>query len=272
MAVNFLRYPGGKTRARKHIVPILLGMLEGESAYCEPFVGGGSVALAIAEKIPTVRLYLNDKDRGVAALWKTIALGHEEELIERYAQATPSVELFRELKEQQLRSRIDLAFRFLALNRMAFSGKTHTSPIGGWEQDKGGKRGSMIDVEWRIDHVIDGIRKAAKLLAGRTIVTCVDFGQAIVGGAITYLDPPYFEKGRSMYSVYMSPDDHDRLAQILKGMDGWVLSYDNCKYIRRLYKGYKQYKLNWLYSAAGKREDDKTKRELLIVHQVDLRG
>jgi len=43
-----LRYPGGKSRALKHILPIIPKFDE----FREPFLGGGSVFLALKQKYP----------------------------------------------------------------------------------------------------------------------------------------------------------------------------------------------------------------------------
>ena len=42
-----LRYPGGKTRAVKHILPHIP---KGIKEFCSPFFGGGSVELAVADR------------------------------------------------------------------------------------------------------------------------------------------------------------------------------------------------------------------------------
>lgn len=45
-----------------------------------PFVGGGSVALAMAEHYPTVKLILNDLDQDMAAFWDLVAAAPNSEL------------------------------------------------------------------------------------------------------------------------------------------------------------------------------------------------
>ena len=49
-----LRYPGGKSRAVKHILPLIP---EGCRELCSPFLGGGSVELAVAERGTVVHGY-----------------------------------------------------------------------------------------------------------------------------------------------------------------------------------------------------------------------
>ena len=73
-----LRYPGGKSKYTDFILPALY-KLSGFSVYVEPFIGGGSVALAMAAKYPDVRMVLNDFDPGIAAFWDLIASAPESE-------------------------------------------------------------------------------------------------------------------------------------------------------------------------------------------------
>jgi len=134
---------------------------------------------------------------------------------------------------------------------MAFSGKTHTSPIGGWDQTKGGKRTSRIDVEWRPKHVTKNLAAAGSLLSGRTVVTSLDFEEAMVRDAVYYIDPPYYHAGKQMYPIYMTPADHIRLAETLAKMDRWVLSYDNCEEVLELYKRHEITEATWIYSTSG---------------------
>ncbi len=49
-----LRYPGGKSRAVKHILPLIPEDCE---ELCSPFLGGGSVELAVAGRGTPVHAY-----------------------------------------------------------------------------------------------------------------------------------------------------------------------------------------------------------------------
>ena len=61
-----LRYPGGKTRALKYILPLMPNFTE----FREPFVGGGSVFLAVKQRAPSgVKFWINDFNKDVANFW-----------------------------------------------------------------------------------------------------------------------------------------------------------------------------------------------------------
>ena len=57
--------------------------------------------------------------------------------------------------------------------------------------------------------------------------------------ALFYLDPSYY--GTEKYcQVQFSADDHKRLNNVLNEIeDKFVLSYNNCEFVRKLYKDYR---------------------------------
>jgi len=214
--------------------------------YCEPFVGGGSVALSVAQQTNGLLIRLNDADPSIAAVWRTLATGRVEGLITELAAMNPSVALFRELQASHPRGMVEAAARFIALNRMAFSGKAHTTPIGGWRQTGKWK----VDVEWRFLHVSRNLRGAAEVLDKHTVeVTCLDFSKIIRRSDVTYADPPYYHRGKNMYPIALSPDQHVSLAKQLRGCRRWLASYDDCPEIHRLYAGCRIRRESWTYSA-----------------------
>ena len=61
-----LRYPGGKSRALKRILPLIPEFEE----YREPMVGGGSVFFAVKQKWPDKKYWINDKNKELYLFWK----------------------------------------------------------------------------------------------------------------------------------------------------------------------------------------------------------
>lgn len=56
--------------------------------------------------------------------------------------------------------------------------------------------------------------------------------------ALLYLDPPYYE-AEKYYPDRFNPEDHEQLCEILGHIAGkFVLSYNDCEVVRRLYEGY----------------------------------
>ena len=50
-----------------------------------------------------------------------------------------------------------------------------------------------------------------------------------------YCDPPYIQQGWQLYREIMTDGDHERLSAVLWGVPRWVLSYDLCPEVERLY-------------------------------------
>lgn len=245
--INFLRYPGGKSKVIDRIMPSLSDIVDVRGLYGEPFVGGGSVALAVATTFPGVSLWLNDLDANVASVWKAMRRRRQAEEVIRVLESwRPSVALFRQLQKSSPSKTVDRAARFVALNRMAFSGKAHTTPIGGWDQ--GGRW--KIDAEWRIDHVASNIRLAAAVLSEHQVrVTSLPFNRVLDHRYALYLDPPYYHRGSHMYPTWMGTSEHADLARWLRQHPAWVLSYDDCPEILSLYKKWARVRrLTWTYS------------------------
>ena len=70
------------------------------------------------------------------------------------------------------------------------------------------------------------------------------------GCSLVYLDPPYYGKGRDLYPNYYKPEDHDAIARVLHRRRGpWILTYDDCVEIRRLYKAQRILRSELSYSA-----------------------
>ena len=78
-----------------------------------------------------------------------------------------------------------------------------------------------------------------------------------------YLDPPYVKAGADFYGHQKGVKfDHHKLAEILKGRKGWVLSYDNHKLVHELYKDYQIETPSWRYQMGEHKEGT----EVLVIN------
>ena len=81
--------------------------------------------------------------------------------------------------------------------------------------------------------------------------------------AIKFLDPPYYLGKKSklyghngdMHDTF----DHEKLYKCLKKNKNWLMTYNNCDYIKELYKDFKIIECNWTYGM------NKTKKSSEIV-------
>ena len=68
---------------------------------------------------------------------------------------------------------------------------------------------------------------------------------------LMFLDPPYYlgsksklyGNGGDMHEAF----DHDRLFKTLKNKNNWIMTYNNCEYIKKMYKDYVILETSWSY-------------------------
>lgn len=244
-----IRYPGSKEKLAKEIIRIFPQesrlRLWSEATpweYREPFFGAGAVGFEVLESLsPQCRIWLNDLDPGMAGLWQAVRESPRE-LANRVMQFVPAAEWFYEHKHVDLSqmSAVDAGFIKLALHRISYSGLGSKAggPLGGRDQTN-----AKYDVacRWRPEvmyRTIMALHRKMWRFEGLN-VTCQDFRSTIEHApekCMMYVDPPYYEKGESLYQFSMSAQDHEDLATLLRqSAANWVLSYDDHPAIRDLY-------------------------------------
>jgi len=235
--MTLLRYPGGKSKLLPRIRPYLDPLLERADEFHDVFAGGASVALDVARRCPRMRIFLNDLDPDVSALWSLCVDGSDEEVARLFKLIDQelTIELFRKLQAEKSSNLVERAYRCIFINRTTRSGMLNAGPIGG-KQQNGRYR---IGERYRPNELKAAFAAARSSLRGRTTVSCVNALQYLKwdfpDGAVLYLDPPYVKAGVSLYPVWMSVSEHDALVEILKEKKNWVLSYDCCDEVRQRY-------------------------------------
>ena len=71
-SVSPLRYPGGKSRLLPLVADILKSNGLERGHYIEPYAGGSGLALSLLFGGHVDQLHINDIDKGVWAIWKSI--------------------------------------------------------------------------------------------------------------------------------------------------------------------------------------------------------
>lgn len=81
---------------------------------------------------------------------------------------------------------------------------------------------------------------------------------------VFYCDPPYYET-EGMYAACFSKDDHERLKNTLCGVKGrFLLSYNDCEYIRELYRDFEILECSRIHNMAQRYNAGAEFPELLI--------
>jgi len=247
----FFRYPGGKAKLRQTILSRLVKASRYRDVqYREPFFGGGSIGVQLLIENPEIkRIWINDRDFGIACLWTSI-IRYPAQLKELILDFRPSVESFHNFRTQLLKMSnspkgreaiVKTGFRKLAIHQTSYSGLGTMSggPLGGETQLSRYK----INCRWSPESIckqIDALhRQLSEIEIKRNECTAFDFINLVEDEsqpALLYLDPPYFVKGNGLYQYGLTVRDHERLARALRRTKHqWLLSYDDCPEIRELY-------------------------------------
>ena len=240
MAESIFRYPGGKLKALKFINPFWQQIEHDE--YREPFVGGGSVYI----HKPNVQFnWINDLDKDLYSFYKIICkVNDREELIKELIKEKINKKNHNKLYYSKPKTNYERAYRFYILNRCSFSGITK------WNSFIGDVRYNIKRAQKLINLVGEKLKK--------TKITNSDFEKVILEKpkgkkVFLFLDPPYAESRQvAAYNVHFEQNDHERLAKLLKQTNHpFLLTYDDCEYIRKLYKWANFYDHTWTYSVAN---------------------
>jgi len=226
-----LRYPGGKSRAIKHISPLIPEFDE----YREPFVGGGSVFVYLKQRYPNKKFWINDIYKNLYHFWANCQSQTDELILQiNYwkAEYKNGKELHRYLREN-IDSFNDLkkAAAFFIFNRITFSGTTES---GGFSNGAFEKRFTESSI------------KRAKLLSTilpQTNITNYDYQKVVEAegeDVFIYLDPPYYSARKSaLYGKngkLHTGFDHYRFAETMKKTKHkWLITYDDSSFIRDLF-------------------------------------
>ena len=262
-----LRYPGGKGLLANFLQNVILyNNLEG-CEYYEPFAGGAGAALQLLKDGIVKKLYLNDADRSIYAFWNSI-LTNTDQFIDKIKKTSITIEewkIQKNIYNTEKKDLLSLGFATFFLNRCNRSGIIPTGgPIGGRQQNGIWK----IDIRYNKQILISRILKIASF-SNKINFSNVDAKKILKNitnkkNIFIYIDPPYYEKGGDLYLNVFADDDHISLSNIIAGMErkNWLLTYDNCDFIRKIYKKNKirilSFHLN--YSL----QDKKKGQELLI--------
>ncbi len=137
----------------------------------------------------------------------------------------------------------------------------------------GGKGVWLIDCQYNPTRLANLIRLYTQLLRGRTTVGCegaVTFMQPRES-VPTFIDPPYFpESGQNnLYGEQMSKADHQALADQMRKMRKWLMTYDfSGEVARNLYFGFDKRVVDVRYSSPSARKSGTWKQdaELVALH------
>jgi len=252
-----LRYPGGKGKISGYIKLLLEQNLLLDGDYFEPYAGGASVAIDLLLNEFVSNVHINDIDYSIYSFWFSV-LNYTDKFCDKIYHADLSINEWRKQKEIQLNknkySVFDVGFSTFFLNRTNRSGILTAGVIGGinqsgrWKIDARFSRESLIKRIYKISDFKDRI-----YLYNEDAVTLIKrLNLQLSKRSFFYLDPPYYNKGKELYTNYYEHNDHEEIACTVNDLTDrfWLISYDNVSPIRKLYKNFRQKQYSLMYSAA----------------------
>ena len=226
-----LRYPGGKNRAIKTIAPLIPEFNE----FREPFVGGGSVFIYLKQKFPDRSYWINDLYPNLYHFWYQ-SQNNIESLLSQVNVWIDEFDSGKEMYRYLLRNidefdNLKKGAAFFVFNRITFSGTTES---GGFSNSAYKNRFTLSS--------INRVKLLSPVLQNLKI-TNLDYQEVVEKGGdnvFIFFDPPYYSATKSaLYGKNGNTHktfDHERFASVLKNTNHkWLITYDNCKYIKDLF-------------------------------------
>jgi DNA adenine methylase len=152
---------------------------------------------------------------------------------------------------------LELGYATFFLNRTNRSGIIKGGGvIGGLDQSGSYK----IDCRFNKDELTKRIRRISKyksrihLYRDDALQFVEKMDCELPSRSFLCIDPPYFNKGSSLYTSFYNHSDHLAVSQTILGLERpWILTYDNTPEISHLYKQRRQYSFDVNYSVQTKR-------------------
>ncbi len=248
---SFISWIGGKKLLRKKILENFPEQ-KTFTRYVEVFGGAGWVLFA-SNKHAEMEIY-NDINGNLVNLFRCTKY-HPEALQKELEFTLMSREWFFDAKEQiEVKSLTDIqrAARFYILIKESFGSDVRTFGV---------RPKDMANAIQYISEVSKRLRMV--------VIENQDFDRILKTydkkNALFYLDPPYY-KTEKYYSDKFMPQDHVRLKEALEKIKGkFLLSYNDCEYIRELYDGYSIVEVDRTHNLVQGKEKEKPRyKELLI--------
>lgn len=258
-----LRYPGGKNKLTP-LVEVLMknaGVVKG--TYIEPFVGGGGLALSLLLNEKVSKIVINDYDIAIYSVWYAI-LNETEKFIQMIHNTEISIKEWKNQKDFYLKNKtkysLELAFATFYLNRTNRSGILKAGPIGGYNQNGN----YLIDARFNKEKLIEKVKLIAAHKKKIKIynLEIKEFIRKILPryreNSFIYFDPPYFKKGKELYTNFFSDNDHEELSKLILSIKTpWMITYDDVTEIEQLYcNNYlKRFDINYSLANSGKKSE-----------------
>lgn len=247
---SFISWVGGKKLSRNKILSLFPEKKE-FNRYVEVFGGAGWVLFA-SERHAETEVY-NDMDGRLVNLFRCVKY-HPDALQKELEFTLNSREQFFDARGQaEIRGMTDIqrAARFYILIKESFGINLRSFVMRTRDMGKAVKY--LEKVSERLRSVVIEHQDFEKIIKNHDRET-----------TLFYLDPPYYGT-ESYHTEKFSEEDHVRLKSLLDGIKGkFILSYNDCGYIRELYKNYNITAVDRAHNLVGGGKTKPRYKELLV--------
>lgn len=235
-AQPFVKWVGGKRSLLPVILPLLPDSFEN---HFEPFAGGGALYFALAPGLKKATLV--DRNLELVLAYQSIKKLPGALLARLKVHAEKhNKDYYYRVRKQKPIAAIEVAARFLYLNKTCFNGLYRVNKAGDFNAPMGSYRNPNIVPA-------DNIRACHRTLQNTNILfgDFLTIEPLVKAGDFVYLDPPYHPTDELSFTKYTKENftetDQVRLRDFVIGLHKRgvfvMLSNSNTKFIRDLYGG-----------------------------------
>src|SRR6266568_379215 len=269
----FVKWAGGKGHLLRYLVPLVAPHL---SNYYEPFLGGGALFFSIFNRGFPFTAFLSDTNDDLITTYKVVKeksvelIQHLESIQRQYLNSTDKAAFYYRTRRSSPRDGIELAVRFLFLNKTCYNGLYRVNsagdfnvPFGRYDQPRIVNEANILGVSRALNET--NARIASVDYMGAT-KTCRK-------GDFVYFDPPYDPASKTSAFTDYTPigfDEQDqmelanRFAQLAERGCNVLLSNSDTHLIRKLYGNYSVRSIDVSRPISCKGKNRKGFKELII--------
>lgn len=229
----FVKWVGGK---RFLVNQLRQNLPEQFNTYYEPFVGGGALFFEIHEELESA--VLSDKNLELIITYQAIKKNPEEliDLLKRHQRNHSKIYYYKIRKQHDLKDKIEVAARFIYLNKTCYNGLFRVNKKGHFNVPIGKYKNPNIVGEDNILACSEALQCAK--IEYREFDTITPNEKDLV-----YFDPPYHPTDEISFTTYTKLDfterDQERLkdfaVRLQKNGVYVLLSNSNTRFIQELY-------------------------------------
>jgi DNA adenine methylase len=232
-----LTYPGGKTRACKVIEKVVNEYFDIETfdKIISPFFGGGSFEFHMQNKY-NLKLTVNDKFTPLYNFWKQVKNDKTvlcEELRKVIQVSKDDFMNYRKIIMTLNDNILEQALYYFILNRCSFNGSILSSGYSLKSSKTKFTQSSINNIELLDFTNIDIYNKDFTDFIN-------DIDNEDENKRLMFLDPP-------LYGDIYENFNHQLLFELIKTKRNWIMTYNNCDYIKSLYKDFIIIELKYKY-------------------------